>query len=244
MNAQNDDSTLVRKVALRAGVLYLLIALIAPIGIIYVPSKLFIPANAVATAAAIQDSEWLLRLGMASELIHQAIEVFLSLVLYRLFKPVQEQWAKQMLVLCLIPIPIMFLNTVNEVGAVVVLGGYSFLSPFTAPQLDVLAYLFMRLHGAGITVATVFWGLWLLPLSALLFRARFGSRVVGVLAALAGTAYVVDALTKITLPQASQWASMLTTPAEAAELAVIAWLLYVGVRRSPNGVAAATGSAA
>ena len=234
MNTHDDDSTLVRNLALRAGALYLLMALIAPIGIVYVPSRLFVLADPVATATAIRGSQWLLRVGMASELIHQAIEVFLILLLYQLLKPVRESWANQMLALGLIPIPIVFLNTVNEIGAIVVLGGYSFLSPFTAPQLEVLAYLFMRLHGAGITVASVFWGLWLLPLGALIFRARFGSRVVGVLAALAGTAYVVDALVKITVPLAAPWVSMLATPAEATELAVIVWLLYVGMRQPPS----------
>ena len=54
---------LVRKLALHAGVLYLLIALVAPIGIVYVPSKLFVAANAVATATAIRGSEWYQRLG-------------------------------------------------------------------------------------------------------------------------------------------------------------------------------------
>jgi len=98
----------VHKQALYAGALYLLVALIAPIGVIYVPSKAVRCGQCVATAAAIRGSEWLLRAGIASELIHQTIEVFLILVLYRLFKPVQESWAKQMLMLGLIPIPIVF----------------------------------------------------------------------------------------------------------------------------------------
>ncbi len=80
----------------------------------------------------------------------------------------------------------------------------------------------------------MFWGLWLLPLGALIVRAPFGSRAVGVLASIAGVAYVIDALTKIALPQASPWVSMFATPGEAAELAVIAWLLYVGIRRSSS----------
>jgi len=227
----HHDAVPVHKLALHAGALYVLIVLIAPIGIIYVPSKLFVAGDAAATAAAIHASQWLLRVGIASELVHQAIEVFLSLVLYRLLKPVQEQWARYMLALCLIPIPIVFLNAVNELAAIVVLSGYSFLSPFTSAQLEVLAYLFMRLHSAGITVASVFWGLWLLPLGALVIRAPFGSRLVGVLVSIAGVAYVIDALTKITVPQVAPWVSMFAVPAAAAELSVVVWLVYVGVRR-------------
>ena len=228
------DDTALRDQARRAGFLYLLIVLIAPIGILYVPSKLFVAADAGATAAAIRSSLGLLRLGIASEIVHQAIEVFLTLALYRLFKPVQESWAKQMLVLGLIPIPIMFANLTNEIAATVLLGGYSFLSPFTTAQLEVLAYLFMRMHNAGIAVASVFWGLWLLPLGALIWRSRFVARFVGVLVLIAGTAYTLDAFAKLVLPQIAPVVSTIATPAMVGELAVVAWLLIVGARvRSP-----------
>jgi hypothetical protein len=57
----------VRQQARRAGVLYLLVVLIAPIGIVYVPGKLFVPADPAATAAAIRASIGLLRIGIASK---------------------------------------------------------------------------------------------------------------------------------------------------------------------------------
>jgi hypothetical protein len=232
MDPHESESTQVGRLCLQAGALYLLVVLIAPIGIVYVPSKLFVPADPAATAAAIRSSLGLLRLGIASELVHQSIEVFLILVLYRLFKPVQETWAKQMLLLGLIPIPIVFANTLNEVAAMVLLGGYAFLAPLGTPQVEVLAYLFMRLHAAGIAVASVFWGLWLLPLGALLLRAAFGSRLVGVLVLIAGCTYVIDAFAKLVVPQALAVVSMVATPLEAGELAVVAWLLIAGARRS------------
>jgi hypothetical protein len=77
-----------------AASLYLLIIISAPIGLLYVPSTLIVPGDATATADRIRASEWLLRTGIGSELFHQAIQVFLVLALYRLFKPVNEQHAK------------------------------------------------------------------------------------------------------------------------------------------------------
>jgi len=147
-----------------AGVLYLLIALSAPIGLLYVPGKLIVPGNATATADNIRSSEWLLRIGMASELNHQVIAVFLVLALYRLLRAVNEIHAKQMVILgALVSVPIMFVNVLNEIAALVLVSGADFLSVFEKPQLDALAYLFLRLHGQGITVASIFWGLWLFP---------------------------------------------------------------------------------
>src|SRR4051812_5294333 len=106
-----------QKQARLAGLLYTLVALTAPIGLIYVPNELFVAGNATATADHIRASGGLLRLGMASELFHQAIEVFLVLVLYALFKPVHKPLARQMVVLGLLPIPIVFANVVNESAA-------------------------------------------------------------------------------------------------------------------------------
>ena len=37
-------------------------------------------------------------------------------------------------------------------------------------ELDALAYLFVRLHSQGFTVASIFWGLWLFPFGILVIR--------------------------------------------------------------------------
>jgi len=74
-----------RQQARVAGFLYLLLALSAPIGLVYVPARVIVSGNATATADNIRASEWLLRTGIASELIHQVIGIFLVLALYRLF---------------------------------------------------------------------------------------------------------------------------------------------------------------
>jgi hypothetical protein len=157
-----------------AGFLYLLLALIAPIGLLYVPGKLIVSRNATATADNIRASEWILRIGIASELIHQIIGVFLVLALYRLFKAVNETHAKQMVILgALVSVPIVFVNVLNEIAALILVRGADFLSVFEKPQLDALAYLFLRLHGQGITVASIFWGLWLFPFGMLVIRSGF-----------------------------------------------------------------------
>jgi hypothetical protein len=49
-----------RKALRAAGWLYLLVALTAPIGLIYVPGKLIVPGDAMATADRIRDSELVL----------------------------------------------------------------------------------------------------------------------------------------------------------------------------------------
>jgi hypothetical protein len=48
--------------------------------------------------------------------------------------------------------------------------------------------LFLNLHGCGLDVAEIFWGLWLLPLALLVYRPRFLPLFLGVWLAIDGFA--------------------------------------------------------
>jgi hypothetical protein len=218
-----------RQQARLAGFLYLLVVLSAPIGLLYVPGRLIVPGNATATAGNIRAHEGLFRIGIASELIHQIIFVFAVLALYRLFKAVDENLAAQMLILgALVSVPIAFVNVLNDLAALILVSGADFLSVFEKPQLDALAYLFIRLHGQGITVVSIFWGLWLIPFGMLAIRSRFIPRVFGFLLLIAGSAILVESFIKLTVPQYASAVSQITSPLALAELPIVFWLLIWG----------------
>jgi hypothetical protein len=223
-----------------AGFLYVILALIAPIGLMYVPGKLIVSGNATATADNIRASEGLLRIGIASELIHQAIAVFLVLLLYRLFRPVNEMHAKQMLILgALVSVPIMFVNVLNHLAALVLVSDANFLSVFGKAELDALAYLFVRLHSYGITVASIFWGLWLFPFGMLVIRSGFIPRVLGFLLMIAGVGYLASAFATLVLPQYAPIVNKVALPLEFGELPIIVWLVIWGAKPRPPYVAVA-----
>jgi len=219
-----------RKALKSAGLLYLLLAISAPIGLLYVPSTLIVSGNATATADNIRASESLLRIGIGSELFHQAIVVFLVLSLYRLFKPVNENHAKLLVVLgALVSVPIMFLNVLNEVAALILVSGADFLSAFDKTQLDALAFLFLRLHGQGITIASIFWGLWLFPFGILVIRSGFIPRVLGILLFVAGSAYLASAFTSLILPRYGHLVGEYAMVLEIAEVPMVFWLFIRGM---------------
>lgn len=225
----------IKRQARIAGALYVLLAVIAPVGLMYVPSKVIVSGDAVATAANLRMSESLFRVGIASELASQIIVIFLVLALYKLFRPVDDMLAKQLVVLgALVSVPIMFLNVVNEVAALVLVGDAGFLSTFERPQLDSLAYLFLRLHDQGTTVASVFWGLWLFPFGLLVVRCGFIPRFLGFLLLVAGTAYVASAFATLILPSYSAAVGRVALPLEMAELPIIVWLAIWGARARSN----------
>lgn len=225
--------------ARRAGFLYLLLAVTAPPGLLYVPGKLIVSGDAAATAENLRISESLLRLGIASELFHQVLVVFVVLALYRLFEPVSKALARQLVILgALLSVPIMFLNVLNDVAAQILARGPDFLTAvFDRAQLDALAYLALRLHGDGITIASVFWGLWLFPFGLLVIRSGFIPRFLGYLLMVAGTAYVVTAFAALVMPSLMQVVGPWAMPLETAEVPIILWLVIWGARPRPAAAA-------
>lgn len=223
--------TAIKTQARKAGVLYFLVLLIAPISLEYVPGKLYVRENATATADHIRDSELLLRIGISSELLHEALWVFVLLALYRLFKPVNENHARQMLILgALVSVPIVFVNVLNEIAAMWLVSGADFLAVFNKKQLDALAFLFYRLHGQGLNVASVFWGLWLFPFGTLVIRSGFIPRSLGLLLILAGIGYVTSSFTTLLFPQFKGTVDSIAGILEFGEVPIIFWLLIWGAK--------------
>jgi hypothetical protein len=225
-----------RKAARVAGALYLLMAVSAPLGLIYLPGKLIVPGDATATADRFRASESLLRLGIGSELFHQAVAIFLVLALYRLLRAVNEQRAVLMVILgALVSVPIVFLNVLNEIASLILVSGADFLSAFERPQLDALAYLFVRLHEQGLIVVSVFWGLWLFPFGMLVIRSGFIPRVLGALLLLAGVGYLVSAGASLVLPRYADVVGRFAMVLQFGELPIIIWLLIWGAKPRPHG---------
>lgn len=221
----------VKKQARVAGAWYFLVLLIAPIGLVYVPRQLYVRGDAAATADHIRASETLLRIGLSSEVLHEVLWVFVVLALYRLFKPVDEWRSREMLILgALLSVPIVFVSVLAEIAALLLSRGGEFLAGFDRSQLDTLAMLFYRLHGQGLNLASIFWGLWLFPFGVLVIRSAFIPRILGVLLFLAGAGYVTSAFTTLLLPQFESLVDMVAGILEFGELPIILWLLIWGAR--------------
>ncbi len=223
----------IKKQARFAGLLYLLASIVGCFGLIYVPGKLIVRGDATATANHIRASETLFRLGIATELFGFTMFIFVVLALYRLFKGVNEKHALAMATLLLVSIPISLLNLLNDIAALVIVNGASFLSMFETRQLDALAYLFVRLHGQGFVVAQLFWGLWLFPFGILVIRSGFIPRVFGFLLFIAGFGNVASSFTSLLLPSYAPIVDRFTSVLTAAELPIIFWLLIWGAKPQP-----------
>lgn len=223
--------TSTRRNARVAGLLYLLLAITAPVRLMVIPSALFVRGDATATAANIAARESLFRLGIVADLLAATLLLFLVLALHRLFEPVDRRYSVLVVILGgLMVTPIYFLNALNDAAALLLVRGADFLSVFDQGQRDALALLFLRLHHQGVLVNEIFWGLWLFPLGALVYKSGFLPRFLAVWLFLNGLAYLALSLTGLLLPQHEDLLGRIAFPALLGELVTLLWLLVGGAK--------------
>jgi len=226
-----------------AGFLYLLLALVGPIRLMYIPSTLFASGNASATADNIATHESLFRLGIVSDLLTGTLSIFVALALYRLLNGVDHNLAVLMMILgTLMVTPIYFMNSVNDAAALLLARGAGFLSVFDKPQREAFATLFLRLHHHGVLANEIFWGLWLFPFGLLVIKSRFLPRFLGVWLIIGGFSYLAISFTGLLLPRYENTVGNAAFPGMASEVAIMLWLLIKGAR--PTALETASLSAA
>ena len=219
-----------RQQARFAGLLYIFMCVTGLPGLLFIPKALIVNGDAVATANHLRASGTLYRLGIASELFHQVVFAYLALALYDLFRPVNRSAATQLLLLVAMSVPIMFLNTVSETAALILVGAPPFLATFSRGQLDSLAYLFVHLHGEGIGVVDVFWSLWLVPFGLLVWRSGFLPRALGALLLAGAAGAMIGAVTSILPTLSNGVVERVGQILALGELPIIVWLVVPGAR--------------
>ncbi len=214
-----------------AGLYYLVIVLIGPLRLIYIPSKLFVKDNATATVNNIAAHQWLFRAGIVSDLIGGVVLVLLTLAFYRLFRGVDQNLAVQVVIFGgVMPALLYFVSVACDIAALAIVRGIDFLSVFTKPQVDTVAMFLLDLRDHQNTAAEMLWGVWLFPLGILIYRSRFMPRFLGVWILLGGISYVALSLTGVMFPAYQGKIFNISQPAMFGELALMLWLLIKGAR--------------
>ena len=213
------------KIARTAGFLYLLLVPFGFFGGEYILS-ITVPGNAVATVSNIMAHTLLFRLSVLSALITPIVTVLVALFLYKLFKSVNKNQAVLMVIFALAALPIAMLSELNHFAVLLLLNGTEYLKVFSVDQLYSQVMFFLDLGHYGAFIATIFWGLWLLPMGYLVFKSGFLPRIIGVLLIIAGFGYIIDSAALFLLPDLNIDISQFTF---YGELLMLLWLLIKGV---------------
>jgi hypothetical protein len=207
-------------------------AVTGPIGILYVPSKLFVPGDPAATAANIAAHEFTLRAGVVASIACQVTFVFLVLALGRLFEGVSPKHERLMGAIVFSGVPVAI---VNEIWPLLALGLVRRPAGLAPGQAASLAFTAFELHASGIAIAGVFWGLWLYPFGVLAMRSGFVPKLLGVLLVIGCFSYLLDSSLALLLPAArATLTPLVMLPLAAGEVAMVLWLLVRGVQGAPS----------
>src|SRR5215210_1102160 len=127
-----------------AGLLAILLVVLGPFSLIYVPSTLFVPGDATATADNIRGSESLFRLAIISDLLIFFDEIVLTVLLYVLLRPVSRMLSLVAAFARLSMAVIQGINLLPSFIVLLLLSGASYLTVFEPDQLDSLVLLFLN----------------------------------------------------------------------------------------------------
>lgn len=219
-----------RKSLLRAaGLLYLLVVVSGMFALAYVPAQLINWNNPLSTFEQISINETLFRSGIASSVICYAAFVCLPIVLFQFFKPVNTFAAQAMCALALLSVPVSFVNLISRYTILSLIETYR-VTGGSKEEYAVKVMQQLLHYDHGILVSLFFWGIWLVPLGYLFYKADFSPKVLGILLAAGGLGHLINFFGNTLLVNygeigVSKYIKLL--PA-IAEMSTCAWLLFAG----------------
>jgi hypothetical protein len=220
-----------KRLARIAGVLYLLNGITSGFAFGYVLTKVYIPGNAVTTAANVAANAGLVRLGVVADLFQGAEWVFLAMTLYLLLKHVHQNSARAMVVLVAIGAAIVCLNEVFQFESVRVATDSAYAAAFGTAGSSALVLLLLEIHHYGFLAAQIFFGLWLVPLGYLAYKSAMFPKALGVALIVGGACYLGGLLAVFLVPDVGEKINtFVTLPSAIAEISMLVYLLVVGVK--------------
>lgn len=211
-----------------AGILTLLIVVLAPFSMIYIPTTLLVPGDAVATANHIMASEGLFRLSMVSDSIVFLIEIVLTVLLYVLLKPVNKTLSLAAAFSRLAMTIIQGINLLNYFFVLLLLSGTGYLTVFAPDQAHALVMLFLNAHESVTLIWGLFFGLHLLVYGYLVYKSGYLPKFLGFLLLIVAFCYLIQDFGNILFPQ---YKALFTSIGSLAFLEIVfpLWLLIKGV---------------
>jgi len=203
-----------RTAAILAGILLLMMAVIAALSNFAVITNLTVQGDAEATAANLAGSPLLFRLGAVGLLVVAILDVLVAWSLYAVLRPVNPSFS-QLGAWLRIVFAAIFAAAINS------LFGALRAAPIEPSQ----TMFFLESFEYGWQAGLIFFGLHLLVVGGLIWRYGSLSWIFAVLLLIAGAGYVVDGLGTLLAPGYSLALSRFTF---VGEVVFIFWLLIRG----------------
>lgn len=174
-------------------VFFLLCVPLSYLSLVYISRKIFVSGNVAATAANLLMNSELLKVGTLLHILSTIAFFWMAVLFYRLLASVSKHMAAVMLTFAIIQIPIVFVLELFRTFAQLVIKDNAVLALDLSTREN-LAYLFLRVHGYGISGSEVFWGGYFIFFGLLLYKAHFLPNFFSTLIIMGGVSKVIETL--------------------------------------------------
>ncbi len=224
-----------------AGALYLIVIVTGIFAEVLVRGRLVVDGDAAATARNIVTHELLYRLGFAAEIVACVCNMPIALIFYDLFKVASRSAAILVVFFTLVGSAIECSSLLYHYAPLVLLKSGPALAALGAGERQALTYASLQLAERGFATGLVFFGFYCLSLWYAILRSTFFPRVIGVLLAIEGLAYLADSFASFIAPPVAARIFPFLAVSAVAEISLCLWLLVVGVNAERWSAQAAAG---
>jgi hypothetical protein len=219
--------TTTQRSAQRTGLAYLVLAVSGIVGFLLIRRQLYVPDDAMRTAANLVAHEGLARLGIAADLVTVLTQALAAVGFFLVFRRVDSAGAASITAFGLVNSVVVLVATAFSATAlqVALRGG-----PTSASEVLML----YDLNAATWSAGGLFFGLWLIPMGWLTLRSGSMPPVLGWILVVGGVGYVLSTLVTFLAPDASGLAGVLPLPATVGEVWMIGYLLIKGMPERPG----------
>lgn len=170
------------------GFLYLIIAIISPFALMYVPS-LIVGETSTEILQNIVENERLFRFGIVAQTLIFLFEVILLSLLYTVFKEVNPTVS---VISMTSRLSMTIVQGVNVIASLTVVGLLS-ANSIDLGYYDQAAYSLYKFQEYGTCIWQIFFGLHLVALGYLVYKSNYVSKWFGVLLMIASLGYLINA---------------------------------------------------
>ena len=213
-----------RRLATVAGVLVMISIFAGGFAEVYVPGKLLVASDPIATARHVAASSQLFRLSFLVYLIEAVCDITLTLIFYVLLRPVSSTLSLLAAFFGIVSTATFATGELFYFMASVPVLDEAVRTHLTTDESSLFIYSALTLYGYGGTVFMVFYGIATALRGYLFYRSAYFPKWLGALLLLAGTGFIVKNVIAVALPQYDS--DLLLAPMFVAMIALSVSLLF------------------
>lgn len=222
-----------REAALVAGIGLLAMTIFAVVAIFFIFEKLISPGDAGVTINNILAGEMQFRIGIACLYVVALLDVVVAWALYVFLEPAGKNLSLLAAWFRLVYSAILGGALFSYAHVLQLLGSAYYMKSIETAQLQADVMLSLKGFDDGWAIGLIFFGIHLVILGYLTFKSGYVPKIMGIVLAMAGVAYMADSFGRFLLPnQVIELAAFMGW----GELLFMLWLLYKGLK-TPNAAA-------